>query len=549
MSKRFFTFLLVLMGLSILGVIAVQLVWMKNALQVKNELFDRSVSEALNQTAQDLELKQDIQVIAGFPTLTEAQWVPTPKVMTPTPPKQPVRIIREFHNPSNIKFEVEVENDDDNDVQVYAFASTIDEDFEHEIRITHKDTVLTTTDLILTSSELHLDSIERIIDSIAEVSPIVISPNIHERVQVKTKKLRNLTRQVVSEISTVETDSLNMGEIQEMVQAELDDKNIDIEFEFAVLENDTIQLISNNADSIALTNSDYQVRLFPNAIFEQNKKLALFFPGQNSYIYRSVSWLLFASFIFSLIILLTFALSIFFILKQKKISEMKSDFINNMTHAFKTPIATISVAADSISNEKVIGNREQVDYFVGMIKKENTRMNRQVEDILTIARLDKKDFEFHWETVNIHQLIEDAIQSIILQVERRGGQIVTKIDATNPMVTTDKNHCANLIYNLLDNANKYSPDKPQISVETKNTGKGVFIGVTDKGVGMSKQVQSRIFERFYRQSSGNIHNVKGFGLGLSYVKAVLEANQGYITVQSEVGKGSRFEVFLPFLRE
>ena len=176
-------------------------------------------------------------------------------------------------------------------------------------------------------------------------------------------------------------------------------------------------------------------------------------------------------------------------------------------------------------------------------------MNRQVEDILTIARLDKEDFEFHWETVNIHQIIEEAINSIILQVEKRGGVVKLALDATNPMITTDKNHCTNLIYNLLDNANKYSTDKPQIQVGTKNTDKGVVVSISDKGIGMSKQVQSKIFERFYRQSSGNIHNVKGFGLGLSYVKAVLEANEGIINLQSEVGKGSRFDVFLPFLRE
>jgi two-component system phosphate regulon sensor histidine kinase PhoR len=249
-----------------------------------------------------------------------------------------------------------------------------------------------------------------------------------------------------------------------------------------------------------------------------------------------------------MIILLTFAASIFYILKQKKISEMKSDFINNMTHEFKTPIATISVATDSIINDKVISNPDQVRFFTGMIKKENTRMNRQVEDILTIARLDKKEFEFRWEPVDVHELIEEAVQSILIQVDKRGGQIELNLKAANPVATTDRVHCTNLIYNLLDNANKYSADTPQISVSTKNHSKGIILSVEDKGIGMSKSVQSKIFERFYRQTSGNIHNVKGFGLGLSYVKAVVEANHGTISVHSEPGKGSRFEVFLPFLR-
>ncbi len=545
MSKRFFTFLLFLMGLSILGVIAVQLVWMKNAIQVKNELFERSINEALTQSAQRLELEHNIEIIASFPSIEHVNWVSNSR--PPSQPPKPVKIIRKSKKSGDIQFEFKMETDDD--IQVFATATAGKDAQAHQVIISNQDTVLTTTDLILNSSIVHLDSIEQIINSIVEVSPVEILPDIKERVQFRTKELKKLTRKVVAEISLSDLDSLDMDEIQVIVHDELTNKNINIDFELAILQNDSIQSISNSADSLLLMNSQHQVRLFPNAIFDQNKKLALFFPGQNKYIYRSVSWLLMASFLFSMIILLTFALSIFFILKQKKITEMKSDFINNMTHEFKTPIATISVAADSILNEKVIGDAEQINYFVGMIKKENTRMNRQVEDILTIARLDKEDFEFHWETINIHQIIEEAIQSIVLQVERRGGKIETKIHASNPMVTTDKNHCANLIYNLLDNANKYSSDKPQILVESKNTTKGVVICISDKGIGMSKQVQSRIFERFYRQSSGNIHNVKGFGLGLSYVKAVLEANQGTINVQSNAGKGSRFEVSLPFLRE
>jgi len=228
---------------------------------------------------------------------------------------------------------------------------------------------------------------------------------------------------------------------------------------------------------------------------------------------------------------------------------MKSDFINNMTHEFKTPIATISVAADSIANQKVIQSPERIRYFVDMIKKENLRMNRQVEDILTIARLDKKEFEFKWEAFNLHAVIENAIQSILLQVEKKGGTITSELLAANPVATSDPSHFANLIYNLLDNANKYSLNEPQITISTRNTSKGVVITIADQGIGMSKIVQNRIFERFYRQTSGNIHNVKGFGLGLSYVKAVVEANKGGISVHSEPGKGSTFEVFIPFVIE
>jgi len=197
----------------------------------------------------------------------------------------------------------------------------------------------------------------------------------------------------------------------------------------------------------------------------------------------------------------------------------------------------------------VVNNPDRIRYFAGMIKKENTRMNRQVEDILTIARLDKEDFEFVWEPVDVHELINDAMQGIILQVEKRGGKMESQLNAANPVITTDKTHGTNVIYNLLDNAIKYSVGAPEIKIATVNKSNGVLVSVEDKGIGMTKAVQSKIFERFYRQTTGNVHNVKGFGLGLSYVKAVLEANQGTISVFSEPGKGSRFDVFLPFIRE
>jgi two-component system phosphate regulon sensor histidine kinase PhoR len=182
-----------------------------------------------------------------------------------------------------------------------------------------------------------------------------------------------------------------------------------------------------------------------------------------------------------------------------------------------------------------------------MIKKENLRMNEQVERILQIARLDRKEFEFNFHAVNVHELIEEAINGILLQVEKKGGKINTKLEAVNPVVTTDPIHFTNLVYNLLDNANKYSPDEPLITVTTTNCPKGIYLTVEDKGIGMSKAVQTRIFDKFYRLTSGNIHNIKGFGLGLSYVKAILEANNGSIKVHSEPGKGSRFVVFIPFL--
>ena len=225
---------------------------------------------------------------------------------------------------------------------------------------------------------------------------------------------------------------------------------------------------------------------------------------------------------------------------------MKSDFLNNMTHEFKTPIATISLAADTITNPKVISDENSIRHFIGMIKKENSRMNKKVETILQIASLDKKEIDFRFENVSMHSIITRAAETIEIQVHQKNGRMTLNLNAAEPVVSGDTEHLSNLVNNLLDNALKYSPETPDITVETTNSDKGLIMSVTDKGIGMNKSIQSKIFERFYRQTSGNVHDVKGFGLGLNYVRAIVDAHRGNITVTSEPGKGSRFDVFLPF---
>jgi len=289
----------------------------------------------------------------------------------------------------------------------------------------------------------------------------------------------------------------------------------------------------------------YLIRLFPGNIIGQDIVLSVVFPARTNYVLRQVLWLLGGSFAFSLFIVATFGFSLFFIVRQKKISEIKSDFLNNMTHEFKTPIATISLAADTISNPKVIKDEAKIHQFVSMIKKENNRMNKQVETILQIASLDKKEIEFNFDVVSMHTIIDHVIDTMDIQVQRKNGQIIKSYNAENPFVNGDQEHLSNLVNNLLDNAVKYSPENPEITVATKNVEGGFTFSVEDKGIGMTKAVQSKIFERFYRQSSGNIHNVKGFGLGLHYVCTIVEAHKGTINVTSEPGKGSRFELFLP----
>ena len=549
MNKKIIIGLIALMGISILAIIIIQLVWMNNAIRVKNELFDRSVNEALNSTTNRIETLQNFGMINHFASDDTTLRGSMPAHFRPPMPPDFYRNAPWRSAPpkrqSAQQIKMTVKTGKDKNEYEYQISTRYDSPQSG------KDTVIdiNTDSIARNLNALYAHGISKF-DSLIERLDYRkdTTGKLRRQFEFRTRNMRRAADKALQEIYAWEND-VPIERVNEVLTKELGNRNIPIPFEIGIIKDSIISAKTAQADSVLLAQSNYKVNMFPNNIFQRNVRLAIYFHDKETFIYKTLNWLLVISLIFSIIILVTFGVSIYFILKQKKISEMKSDFINNMTHEFKTPIATISVAADSISNQKVIENPERVRYFIEMIKKENLRMNRQVEDILTIARLDKKEFEFRWEALNLHEIIEDAIQSIVLQVEKKGGTITSELLATNPIATSDANHFANLIYNLLDNANKYSLNAPEIKISTRNTGKGILIKVDDKGIGMTKTVQSRIFERFYRQTSGNIHNVKGFGLGLSYVKAVLEANRGSISVHSEPGKGSSFEIFIPFIRE
>ena len=235
-------------------------------------------------------------------------------------------------------------------------------------------------------------------------------------------------------------------------------------------------------------------------------------------------------------------------LKQKKLSEIKSDFINNMTHEFKTPLATISLAVDALKNEKVINDPEKINYFTGIIKEENKRMNRQVETILQAALLDRQLVQLNLKKMHAHDLISSALSNINLQVDEIHGRVEVSLKATDDIILADEVHFTNLISNLLDNAVKYSKDELRIVISTHTEGNRLKVKIEDNGIGMSKETTNRIFEKFYRAHNGNLHNVKGFGLGLNYVKTMVDAHHGNVKVESVLGKGSSFFLSFPIVK-
>jgi two-component system phosphate regulon sensor histidine kinase PhoR len=251
--------------------------------------------------------------------------------------------------------------------------------------------------------------------------------------------------------------------------------------------------------------------------------------------------------LFTLIIFTAFSLTIHTMLKQKKMSEIKNDFINNMTHEFKTPIATISLAVDALKNEKVIHDPKKMSYFSTIIKEENQRMNRQVETILKSALMDRQEVELNLKPLYVHQVIQDVADNFILRLQEKQGTLELNLKAENDLIQADEVHFSNLINNLMDNAVKYSKENvpPKVCITTASTNKKISIRIEDNGIGMNRETVKRIFEKFYRAHTGNIHNVKGFGLGLSYVKTVVEAHNGSIRADSTLGKGSCLTIEMP----
>lgn len=295
---------------------------------------------------------------------------------------------------------------------------------------------------------------------------------------------------------------------------------------------------------MSLTETDAE-----NAVPEE--KLIVVVSGMKSFLLMSVGWMIAAAVFFSLIIITAFYLTIRTILNQKKLSEMKSDFINNMTHELRTPLATISIAVDTLKNEKVIGDRDKLAAIGNIIKAENNRMNLQVEQILQAAQLDITEVLKDKDTMHVHEVFRTINDKFLLQLQEKNAVLVFDFKALEDGVLGHKVHFVNMLSNLVDNALKYSKEDvdPHIIVSTKNDGKRILISVIDNGIGMTKDTASKVFDKFYRAHTGNVHNVKGFGLGLNYTRKMVEAHDGTISLETTLGKGSTFIISLPLVKE
>ncbi|MFC0262546.1 sensor histidine kinase [Fontibacter flavus] len=340
-------------------------------------------------------------------------------------------------------------------------------------------------------------------------------------------------------------ERIDTAQVRLLVKNYLKEKGIEQRFDLGII-NDQGKLIPISViqDSTTL-NQGLQARLFPSDLLGKENYLVINFPYKRLYILQQIWLPVLSSMLFIAIVIFCFIYAIKVIIQQKNLSEIKNDFINNMTHEFKTPIATVSLAVEALQDPELMNQDSFRNRYIGIIKDENKRLGSQVEKVLQAATLDKKDFKLKIETVNLVDLLENAKQHIALQVENKGGSISLETNLKEPYIEADPFHLSHIINNLLDNAVKYSNEHPAIHLKAWSQNGSVLITVMDNGIGMSRDAVKKIFDKFYRVPTGNVHDVKGFGLGLAYVKTMLEAHNGEISVSSELGKGSTFTLKLP----
>jgi two-component system phosphate regulon sensor histidine kinase PhoR len=341
-------------------------------------------------------------------------------------------------------------------------------------------------------------------------------------------------------------DRVTSKQLKDILTSELNEYGIKTPYEFNVYSNGLATKIKSDHFTFDKY-ATYSIPVFIDNEGNNKYMLLVTFPQKKKFLFSEILAITILSIIFTLVIIIAYANALHQLIKQRQISEIKTDFINNMTHEFKTPIATINLALDAIKNPKVIDDKEKVFRYLQMIRDENKRMHAQVENVLRISKLEKKELDIAKESQDVQQIIEDAIDHVHLIIEDRQGKITTNFEAKRTTVLLNDVHFTNVIVNILDNAIKYSPEAPVIEISTENIKDFILIKVKDQGAGMNKVALKRIFEKFYREHTGDIHNVKGHGLGLAYVKRIVEDHNGQVFVESEKGKGSTFIIKVPLI--
>ena len=522
MGKKMFVLIVVLMSVSLMGIIAVQLYWINNAVESKNEQFTNDVQKSLGSVAERINEKQENQVYSEIQDIINA---------------------RASADNAQIKNFLIQQIDTTNNRKITFGSTVLEENFEIPLDFLDNESIIFTR--VSGKKDFSQISLIKGVDDLFKP--------IEEKRYSFTSRLKKINESLFDDVMDNYkkiypiNQRVNNNELNETIKEELQKRNISLDFKYGVYGNDGLATKLKSGYYTINTKNSYKYPLFKNDEDVPEYILYVTFPTKNEHILSGISNILLLSLFFIFIIIIAFSSSLYQLIKQKKLSEIKTDFINNMTHEFKTPIATINLAIDSIKNPKIINDTEKVIRYVNMIRDENKRMHKQVENVLRISKLEKNQLDISTETIDIHEVIEDAINHVSLLVDDKKGTIKTHFKAITSEINGNEFHLTNVLVNILENGIKYTQGAPKIDVYTESANKFFIIKIKDEGIGMSKNVQKQVFDKFYREQKGNVHDVKGHGLGLAYVKEIVEKHHGTVFVESEKGEGSIFTVKLPLI--
>ena len=524
MKKNLFISLVSFMIISILGIVILQGYWIFSAWNDKEKEFSLAVQQSLMMVADEIQERELSDYITAYENLLDSLETPD--------------------NESFANVFLFLDEDKTNNLISYYTYGILEEDYKITPYLdpTLGDTIETLTDVkqVKNTTIINKNDVfnreNNIATSIEKISTI-------RRMNIANQRIRSTFKNYIA--NTPIHKRLNVDELDYVLKREFDAKMIVTPYEFGIYDNGLATKIKSNNYSEKQKGYRYSIPIFQDDDSIRNYELLISFPEKDQYVFSSILTIGGLTLFLTLFIVLVSSSALYQIIQQKKISEIKTDFINNMSHEFKTPIATINLALDAISNPKIIETPTKVFKYVKMIREENSRMLSQVENVLRISQLERSNQPIQKTIVDTHKIIVDAVSHIQLILKDKSGDLKMHLNAKQTLISGNKSHLTNVVINLLDNAVKYCDQIPKVMVDTFNEDNSFIIKIKDNGIGMTSVEQKRIFDKFFRAASGDIHNVKGHGLGLAYVKKIVDIHKGEIKLKSKKDFGTTFTIRIP----
>ena len=537
MKPSFISGLVAVITLALIGLLYVQSFWIGNSYDMMNEQFEQNVYASLNRVYEDIadyeimmELREDDM---PFPYRDDAARRATKADLDTIIASRSVTDSRLLLTPS----------------EKYDYLRNVRRDVEHR----RKPVPMFPGVVGMRPDTIREPSIDFAFEIQQDVNGTTVqqlTAIVHSRTEEDLRsRTDRLLRRLDRAKATIE-DRINQESLEYILRSELQKADIEIPFEYAVLDAGKNAVYHSDQYTPDISEQQFVAPLFPMDVAAEPYVLSLYFPARKSFVVRSMSVMAISSVVLIAVIMVIFVLVIIVIIRQKKLADMRTDFVNNITHELKTPIATISLASQMLGDTAIPANLKNYDHLSSVISHETKRLQTQVEKVLQMAIFERGSAKFSLKPLGINKMAEKVADTIVLQVKNKSGQLLVHLDALPDTVLADEIHLTNVLFNLCDNAIKYSINEPpDITISTFNEKGSVVLQVADKGIGIAKSDQKRIFEQFYRVQGGNVHNVKGFGLGLTYVKKVVEAHHGTLEVDSELHRGTTFRIRLPQIDE